>query len=387
MKMKKTQSKNGFTLIEMLVASAIMLIVVIAALAVYARSNKVAVDQQQFTELQNEVRSGMYFISRDIRSAGVGLVDEIAGYFLEGTDGFGPGPEAADSIKVMGNFDSPLNLMIDNYQGGVGGGAATVFLVEWSLENSPYTCPDDFEEKTYMILSTQCPGCYAFRYVGANSVFGCGGGIAHINFQPGASEINPPGGLVDTGCVVDCWDGGIITFGQIKHYWLDTSGNPADYTEFTLSAGQDGYLGIANTLYLTTYLDDGSLTHVPLAMDIENLQFQYNGDLDEDGNLDGFTDWNDGTWTINLGDDSATRLAKAEIISRIQLVRIWVLGRTPSPYISIRGTNPTPLDIYKRPAIANSPASAQDDNRRRFLLDSTAMIRNLALDLYNIGTR
>jgi hypothetical protein len=302
-------------------------------------------------------------------------------------DDFGPGPEGSDSIKVMGNFDSPLNLMIDKYQGGGGGGAATVFLVEWSLENAPYTCPDDFEGKTYMILSTQCPGCYAFRYVGSNSVYGCGSGTAHMNFQPGGSDINPPGGLIDTGCAENCWDGGIITFGQVKHYWLDTTGNPADYPDLSLVEGQGGYLAIANTLYLTTYLDDGSVSHIPLAMDIENLQFQYNGDLDEDGSLDGFLDWDNATWTIYAGDDSATRLAKAEMISRIQQVRIWVLGRTPSPYVSIRGTNPTPLDIYKRPAIANSPASSQDDNHRRFLLESTAMIRNLALDLYNVGER
>jgi hypothetical protein len=190
--------------------------------------------------------------------------------------------------------------------------------------------------------------------------------------QPGQSGLNPPGGLVDTGCSADCYDDGVLTFAQIKQYWLDSTGNPADYPDFTLTVGQDGYLGIPNTLYLTTLAEDGSITHMPLAQNIENLQFQYNL-VDGSGNFLGFADWDDG-WTT---DDS----------SRIRQVRIWVLGTTPDPFVSVSGEAPTNLHLYRRPAVANSPQASENDRHRRFLMESTANIRNLSLNIYNTGTR
>lgn len=365
-------SNRGFTLVELLVGSVVMLILILGTLSLYVQSNRISVDQQQFAELQHDVRASMFFIARDIRSAGVGLTLDIAGYFLEGMDSFGPSPEASDSIIVLGNFDNPLNLRVRQYQGGGGGGAATAFLYEFELEHSPYDCPEGYENKDVIIISTKSPGCYAFRHIPNNSVYGCGSGVAHFNMQPGQSELNPPGGLIDTGCSADEFDDGILTFGQIKQYWLDTTGNPGDYPYFNLTVGQDGYLGLPNILYLTSTAEDGSMMHMPLAQNIENLQFQYNM-VDAAGNFFGFADW-DVSWTE---DDR----------SRIRQVRIWVLGRTPDPFVSVSGTPPANLHLYRRPAIANSLQASEDDKHRRFLLESTANIRNLSLSLYNTGTR
>ena len=371
-------AQRGFTLIEILVGAFVMLILVVGTLVLYMRSSQISVDQQQFTKLQHDVRSAMFMIGRDARSAGVGLTADIAGYFLEGEDGFGPGPEASDSLKVLGNFDDPLFLVIEKYQGGSGGGAATAFLYDWSLENSPYDCPSYYEDRMVLIISTQCPGCYSFRYIPTNSVYGCGTGIEHFNMQPGASELNPPGGLIDTGCGETCWDDAIVTLGQIKYYWLDTTGHPGDYPGLNLTVMQDGYLGEPNTLYLTT-LDEttgsGTMMHLPLAQNIENLQFQYNGDLDNDGVLDGWMDWNP-VWT---GDTA--------VIAMIQQVRIQVLGRTPEPFKHVSKSGASATHLYRRPALANTTAMAQDDFRRRFLMESTATIRNMSLDLYNTGAR
>jgi len=364
--------KQGFTLIELLIGSAIMLIVILGTLSLYMRSNKISVDQQQVAEVQHDVRASMFFISRDVRSAGVGLTLDIAGYFLEGKDSFGPAPESSDSIKLLGNFDDPLAIKIRQYQGGAGGGAATAFLYEFELENSPYDCPDYYENRNVLIISTKCPGCFAFRFIPPNSVHGCGSGVAQFNMQPGQSQFNPPGGLVDTGCSADCYDDGILTFGQIKQYWLDTTGNPGDYPDLNLTVGQDGYLGMPNVLYLTTVDDSGTISHMPLGQNIENLQFQYNL-VDGSGNFLGFADWQD-TWT-------------ADDISRIRQVRIWILGKTPKPMVSVSANVPSNLYLYRRPALANSPAAGQADRHRRFLLDSTVNIRNLILSIYNTGTR
>jgi len=371
-------SRKGFTLIEVLVGSLIMLAIIVATLSLYTRSNKVSVDQQQFAEIQHDVRAAMFFVSRDIRSAGVGLLTGIAGYSLEGIDGHGPSPESPDSIKLMGNYDDPLDLTVQ-FIGGV------QFKVDFSeLNNNPYQ-EAFYEDREVIIISPTCPGCFALRYISSIS-WPMGVAPGTFVMPPGRSELNPPGGLMDTGCPNNCWDDAICTFIQIKQYWLDTTGNPGDYPDLNLSVGQDGYLGLPYTLYLTG-IDavTGSCMHMPLALNVENLQFQYIGDFDYDGLTDPSTDWDNANWTINPGDDAATREAKLDLIRRIRMVRIWVLGRTKNPYVSVSGTPPANLHLYRRPAIANSPLGNQGDNHRRFLLESTSNIRNRSLNIYNTG--
>jgi len=369
---------KGFTLVEVIVGASIMLLIIVATLSLYTRSNKTSVDQQQFAEIQHDVRAAMFFVSKDIRSAGVGLLTDISGYFLEGIDGFGPSPESPDSVKIMGDYDDPLNLTVQ-HQGGV---QFKVDLTE--LNNNPYQ-EAFYEDREVIIISLTCPGCFAVRYI-SGVAWPMGVAPGTFTMPPGRSELNPPGGLMDTDCPGNCWDDSICTFIQIKQYWLDTTGNPGDYPSLSLTVGQDGYLGLSYTLYLTG-IDaiTGALMHMPLALNIENLQFQYYGDLDNDGILDAPTDWDNANWTINPGDDAATRGAKLDLISRIRMVRIWVLGRTENPYVGVSGTPSSGIHVYRRPAIANSPASSQDDKHRRFLLESTSNIRNRSLSLYNIG--
>lgn len=378
--------RPGFTLAELMIGSTIMLAVILATLSLYMRSNRMAVDQQQFAEMQQDVRSSMFFVSRDARSAGVGLTADVKGYFLEGTDSYSPGPEGSDALKLLGNFDNPLNLIIENYSGGAGGGAATAFLYQWSLETSPYPCPDFYNNRVVLIISTRCPGCFTFRYIPDNSTFGCGAGEEHFNMQPGQSELNPPGGLIDTGCSADCWDDAIVTLGQIRYYWVDTTGNPADYPDLTATLlPERGYVvdengnGVPNTLYMSTIDEltgNGIMVHYPIAQNIESLQFQYNGDyLNSDGVLDGFIDWQP-NWTGDI-----------DTISKLSQVRIWVLGKTARPFVSFSGTPPANLHLYRRPAIANGLVGTEDDMHRRFLLESTVTIRNMSLNLYNTGER
>ncbi len=154
-------------------------------------------------------------------------------------------------------------------------------------------------------------------------------------------------------------------FVDVIDYWLDITG---DYPGLT--AGVNGYIGggVGSVLYMTK-----NGVHYPLAQNIENFQVQYNGDLDDDGQLDGYQDWNT-AWS-------------ALEISRIRQVRLQVLGRTPQPFVSVSGQAPADLHLYRRPALANSPAAAADDRHRRFLLESAANIRNMSLNLYNEGVR
>jgi hypothetical protein len=377
-------SRGGFTLIEVLIGATIMLLVVLATLSLYVQSNKLSVDQQQFASIQHDVRSAMFFVSRDIRSAGVGLIPELAGYFLEGTDGYGPSPESPDSIKIMANLDEPLKLKVETYMGGGGGGAATAELYSGELYNNPYTTAESYVDRPIFLMSTKCPGCFALRQI--TNVFGLvTPGDERITMSPGLSGLDPPGGLMDTGCAVNCWDDAIITFAQIRQFWLDTTGNPGDHPDLNLTAGQDGYLGIPYTLYSTNIDEIGNVVHMAIGLNIENLQFQYIGDFDYDGVTDSPADWNNSNWTIDPLDDEATKQAKMNLITRIRMVRIWVLGRTENPYVSVSGAPPSGVNVYRRPAVANSPGGSQDDLRRRFLLETTTIIKNLSLNLYNTG--
>ena len=361
--------RKGFTLIELLIGSAIMLVVVIGALTVYSRSNKISVDQNQYAELQHDVRSAMYLLMRDTRMAGAGLPIEFGMYCLQGWDNESQGhPEIQpDRIRLMGNMDEPLHLPIEDYDGGVGGGSANAELVIGGIEQNPYP-PDYYVGKVVLVLPRPSSGCLGGA-VRAISHIQEDGAKDKVIFAPGQSPYNPPGGLVED-CPADAWPGGLITFANIVEYWLDVTGSMTGMT-----AGVNGYLGIPNVLYATK-----NNIHFPLAQNIENFQIRYNGDLDGDGQLDGFTDWEHDT-------EGNPVIWTPEQVGRIRQVRAWILGRTLNPFIGLGGQPPNDIHHYRRPLIANSPAATDDDFHRRFLLESSANIRNMSLNLYNRGER
>jgi hypothetical protein len=356
----------GFTMIELLVGSAVMLVAILGALFIYSRSNKVSVEQQMVTEVQNDVRSSMFFLTRDLRMAGAGLPEEFAGHFLEGQDNEDQGAEVEpDRVTLMGNIEDPLTLPVRQYQGS----SVTLDVENFSFEQ--YSYPDAFYANQFvLIMPNPDSGCRAAEVrVVTHVTHNPGGTNEQFNFSPGlAPNVDPPGGLSGTCNDSDDYDGGQISFINVKEYWLDVTGNYVG-----LTAGVDGYIGggEGGVLYCT---HNG--IHFPLARNIENFQVEYNGDMDNDLLLDGWLPWQNNTWTI----------AEA---ARIQQVRMWVLGRTAQPFTSRGGKVPgiNPVQIYRRPALSNSPAAIADDKHRRFLLDSTSNVRNMSLNLYNLGQR
>ncbi len=357
------KNDGGFTMIELLVGSSIMLIAVLGALFIYARSNKVSVEQQMVTEVQNDVRSSMFFLSRDLRMAGAGLPEEFSQYFVEGRDNEDQGAEVLpDRVTIMGNIDDPLDIPIRNYQGS----SVVLDIEDFSFEQ--YSYPDAFyDNKFVLVLPNPESGCRAGEIrVITHVTHNAGGTNERFNFSPGlAPGIDPPGGLSGTCGSPNDYDGGMISFINVKEYWLDVTGNYAG-----LTAGVNGYIGggEGGILYCT---HNG--IHFPLAGNIENFQLEYNGDMNNDLVLDGWSPWNN-AWTLPE-------------IARIQQVRMWILGRTDRPFTSVGGRVPGGIHTYRRPALSNSPAAAADDNRRRFLLESTSNIRNMSLNLYNLGQR
>lgn len=364
MKIRSNKAK-GFTLIELMIGSAVMLVVILGALSLYNRSNRIAVDQQQLAELQHDVRSAMFFCSRDVRMAGSGLAYEFAQHFIEGTDNESQGATVTpDRLKIIGNMENPLNLGISEYQGS----AAEITINDYGFEQYPY--PDEFYTQVGLVLVLPNPesGCLVGEIRQITHVTHASTGTNEgFNFSPGlAPGIDPPGGLSGTCPDANDYDGGTIAFVNVKEYWLDITGNYPG-----LTAGLDGYIGNGEGGIL--YLTENGL-HYPLARNVEDLQFEYNGDLDNDdsGILDGFSPWQD-TWTEDQ-------------LARIDQVRIWIIGRTEKRYVSVSGTPPSDLYVYRRPQVSNS-SLGDNDMHRRFMLDSTVTIRNMSMDLYNFGER
>jgi len=359
---------RGFTLTELMIGMSVMLIIIVATLSLYSRSNKVAVDHNQLAEVQQDVRSGMYLIARDVRMAGVGIPLEFITYFLEGIDnesqGQGGGAEVLpDRLRLMGNLDDPLDLIIQNYQGS----SINLSLEDLSFEQNPY--PDSYyDNKFVLILPNPASACRSGEVRSITQVTRSAGGTnERLNFSPGlAPGVNLPGGLSGTCSSSNDYDGGFVTFINVKEYWLDLTGNYPG-----LPAGQNGYIGNGNAgiLYMT---QNGY--HFPMAQNIENLQFEYNGDLDNDQALDGFRPWQIGWTPIE--------------VSRIRQVRIFILGRTEQPFLTVGNSTLPPQNYsYRRPAVSNNAVSAANDRHKRFLLESTSSIRNMSLNLYNMGTR
>ncbi|MCX6568539.1 MAG: prepilin-type N-terminal cleavage/methylation domain-containing protein, partial [Candidatus Aminicenantes bacterium] len=291
MKTRATVSSKraaGFTMIELLVGSAIMLVAVLGALFIYARSNKVSVEQQMVTEVQNDVRASMFFITRDLRMAGAGLPVEFAPYFIQGWDNEdqGGGGVAPDRVRLMGNIDDPLNLPIQNYQGS----SVTLSVDDYSFEQ--YAYPDAFyANKFVVVLPNPTSTCRALEIrVITHVTHNAGGSTEKFNFSPGlAPGVDPPGGMSGSCPSSNDYDGGLIAFINVKEYWLDVTGNYPG-----LTAGVNGYIGggEGGVLYLT---HNG--VHFPLARNIENFQIEYNGDMNNDLLLDGWTPWQN-AWTL-----------------------------------------------------------------------------------------
>jgi type II secretory pathway pseudopilin PulG len=383
--MIKTTSNNphlrrprGFTMIELLVGGTIMLLVIVAALAVYSRSNQISVDQQQYTELQHDVRSAMYLIMRDIRMAGSGFPEQLNMFAVDGVDNddsqSDPAGVEPDRLILMGNIDDPFVVQTKNYDGQL---VDKADLPDGALEEYPY--PDDFYVNRYILIlpnpTTPSRGGEVRKILNIPSH--TGGTNEFMNFVTGlaggeGTGIKLPGSMSPLlANETDNYTGGSIMFVDVKEYWLDVTGNVTG-TTFTAA---NGYLGQPGVLYQTK-----NGVHYPIAQNIENFQVQYNGDFDDNGFLDGFRDWDDNWVTLAPN-------PPPDDVSRIRQVRVILLGRTPNRFVSVSGRPGADIHLYRRPFVANSSGTTTDDLHRRFLLESTSNIRNLSLNLYNRGVR
>ncbi len=95
------KGERGFTLTELLVAMVLMGVVMAALYSAYAGQQRAYETTQDVTAIQQNLRSGMYFLEKDLR---------MAGYDPQGEGGFGfTGITSATQDNVRFTWDSDEN--------------------------------------------------------------------------------------------------------------------------------------------------------------------------------------------------------------------------------------------------------------------------------------
>jgi type IV pilus assembly protein PilW len=101
--------KQGFTLIELIVAMAIVGVALGSIYGVFISSNRSYHTQDEVAEVQQGVRVGLAFMVRDLRLAGL----DPLGPAMDAVDGQGAGMKEASATKIRFTSDMDMDGSID----------------------------------------------------------------------------------------------------------------------------------------------------------------------------------------------------------------------------------------------------------------------------------
>ena len=337
-------NKNkGFTLIEILVSLAILGIVLAGIYSVYTMQHKSYIVQEQVANMQQNERIALHMITRDIRTAGLGLACQQAGIILTedangsgaldgGEDingdglltavGDGVGFDGSDTIAVAYYVFSPNRLSDTTTTAANFNSTSATFQV---IDATGFS---DTEGENLVIIYNQKDPCN-YATVAITNVAEASGTLTHA---VGRAIENKPGGVgpgFSSGDRVRRLtnDGGIITY-EIR----------------------DGY-----TLYRTVR-KTGDPVVQPLAENIEDLQIAYGFDIDSDGVVE------PAEWFNALAGHDMTLLRE---------IRVTLVART---------TRDDPeFNVGTRTAVENhAPATNTTEAKyRRRVLQTTIKLRNI----------
>lgn len=223
----RTLLQRGLTLIELLVAMAIGGIIMTAIVTMFGNQTRTMALQDDLVALEQNLRSALDFLYRDVRIAGAYSKDSLAPFTIGAIDhnadgvtdlqseGGGNNPDA-----IQLRFSPDPGIRITNYSGA----AANLRVCAPSglnnnqalLLSSPATPSLVRSIQITSIGNVSCPGD------------GCpGNNCDRINFVPGPSALNSPGGLAGAYEGGRIWDKlETITYFQTND--ANGDGNPND---------------------------------------------------------------------------------------------------------------------------------------------------------------
>lgn len=187
--------KRGFTLIELLVVMLVSSIVLTGVISVFGNQIRATALQEDYVALEQNLRSALDFLYRDSRIAGAYTKDSLApftigaiDYNADGTTDFNSegGPGNPDAIQMR--YSPTPGLEIKIYNG--------------SSANLRVCTPSGLVDNQILILSSSDtpPLARSIQITSIGGVScpgeGCpGNNCDRINFSPGPSPLNSPGGL------------------------------------------------------------------------------------------------------------------------------------------------------------------------------------------------
>jgi len=335
--MRRLAREAGFTLVELLIAVALTGVISLAVFQLFSNQERAFSIQDQVGEMQQNVRVTMEMITRDARMAGYKIpasfamvvYNNVAGGNI--VDGGGvtvgtnskAGTDAVTFSYVDGN--SPT------YAVNTPGGSLTAANFTICVEDayiSGNNVNASFPYQVGDVVGVYSTGGFQFIQITNTGVLGgpgCNAGFTRvrINFSPGQSPINLPGGIDDI-CNGNCNNPQPILAKMItRTYFVDNN----------------------NQLMVSQPVAGGGYNPQPLAENIEDLQLHY--------------------FLSGGGESNAPAT-----ISDVREVRTNVLGRT--------ARQDDRMTSFSEPAIEDGVAHGPDGYRRR-LLSSRIKVRNLGL--------
>jgi len=343
----KKSNNQGFSIVELLVALAMSLVVLTAIYTTFRTQLYSFQLAEQTAPLQQNVRVAKMFLERDIRMAGANLNSVT----YQDTLLY---PVTFDNENPDGDTDTDLLTVvyIDYFGGACGSATAPAVscddLPSLTLNNNmpvnsaTAEIDEEIGDSPYSLWDGDCE-C-------AGDTFG-----TPPNTRYQARITSPDGTRSD-----------IVYITQVTNNGGGSDDNLGNgpYNGFTnkilntYPAGSTISFFSENAYTEVTYdLVNGNLRRngATIADNIEDLQFAFGLDTDDDGNVD--------SWE----DDDLTPAQKFQV----RLVRVTVLGRSAS---EIMGGSPN-----ARPTIENHTGSTTSDTYKRRQLELTVKVRNLGI--------
>jgi len=307
---KKNQKKltdQGFTLVELMVALAISLVVMGSIFLTFKSQQDSYVIQDQITAMQQNLRSAMYMLTRDIQMAGYYTNFDADQYTMDWDDLDG------DTEPIR-----PLIFGQNNVAGGSGvkNNTDEIVIVKASSEGRPLVAGEDATAGTITLTTRDLDGDGDDDLNNTGKKYGLlvKEDLSTAEFfevDSASGAINPPGGLAQ-----NYGEGDLIFRADVVIYRIDEDATNPSLRRRNLGS-DNGYRVIAEN--------------------IDNIQFRYL--------------LNDGTWTNNpAGQVPNVRAVEISLLARTAKIN---RGYTDTNTYNIGDVSQTPNDAYRRKLLSS----------------------------------
>lgn len=342
-------NEHGITMIELLVAVAIFGIIIAGSVQFFSSNYRSYVAQEEIAAMQQNVRFAKMFLERDIRMAGYGIrnlfVDGVRVSPVIFANGAGAGgsdritinyldDSSANSCNILpqltltdnmptSSSEAVVNELFDDGVPNPNGPDIDNWYFSFTCNGVTYGKKPPFVE--FPVLITAPDGSMS-DVITITNVQKVGGNKIKLQNRP----INGAGKTIN-----------VYPAGSIIRF---------------VAPNQLANMSVVYEIANNTLMRNGQ----PMALNIEDLQFAFCGDYNNDNVVDVN---NPADWINNRNLTVAEQAA-------VRYIRLSVLGRTARQLRDL---------VETRPAIEDHNAATAKDTFRRRLLQVTVQVRNLAL--------